>query len=148
MFLVVCAICISSCVVTRTETAKVRDVSGVVVHVPTVADLDVPANRSTETLNLKVPKNMRGLPVITEAVKNFATADLLKKHDADVLIEPRYSVENASSISKFKFNVIVSGYPAKYKNFRPMTEKDTVFLKPMPPHIFPEKKSGTLVLPK
>ena len=141
-----CAICFSSCIVTKTETAKVRDVAGVVVHIPTIADLDVPANRVSETFNVKISKNWRGLPIITETVKSFATAQLLKKYDADVLIEPRYSIENAVGLYKFKFNVVVSGYPAKYKNFRPMADKDAIFLNPMPPYIFPEKKTGTLIL--
>ena len=139
---------VSCTVMTRTEMAKVRDVAGVVLHVPTIADLDVPANRVTETFNVKLPANMKGLPVITEDVKTFATAELLKKHDADVLIEPRYSVEAALSLSKFRFNVVVSGYPAKYKNFRPMVEKDTIWLQPLPPHLFPAKKTSTLVMPK
>ena len=148
IFMFLIAICFVSCAVTKTETAKVRDVAGIVLHVPTVADLDVPANRVTETLNIRLATNMKGLPILTEQVKNYTTAQLLKKHDADVLIEPRYSVEAALGYSKSTFTVTVSGYPAKYKNFRPMIESDTIWLKPLPPHFFPEKKQGSIILNK
>ena len=48
-----------------------------------------------------------------ENCKNAAIQDLLKKNgNADVLVAPEYNYD------KDLYSITVSGYPAKYKNFR------------------------------
>jgi hypothetical protein len=44
----------------------------------------------------------------------------LRKANADVLVEPRYTIETSNSES----TITVSGYAATYKNFRPIKEED------------------------
>ncbi len=57
-------------------------------------------------------------------LKALAVSDALQKSKADVLVEPRYNVLQTSS----KISVEVNGYPATYRNFRPMEEKDTTIV--------------------
>lgn len=103
---------------TMSNTTVTTDVNGpTVIQKPVVADLDVQETRVTGTA-----KAGRSTP--EAEVKQLAVADALKKLNADVLIEPRYEV----STTLKETTVIVTGYPATYKNFRPMEAKDTIFI--------------------
>ena len=54
----------------------------------------------------------------------MAVTDALKKSNSDVLVEPRYEINTS-----FKQTTVgVSGYPATYKDFRPMVLQDTMFI--------------------
>ena len=74
-----------------------------------------------------------------DAAKAYAKSKLLIKYGADVLIDPRYSIE---SIDNERVKVLVSGYLGTYKNFRPMVEKDTALLKVKPVIYQGESVSG------
>lgn len=115
-----------SCGVAKINTAKTKDVNGPgVTHLPVLADLDV---RST-----KVSASANGLlkpPMVTkESIKKEAIAEALAKVNGDVLIEPFYKIENVGK----RYTVTVTGYPATYKNFRMMEEKDTTLFYVMHP---------------
>jgi hypothetical protein len=59
-----------------------------------------------------------------EIVKKNAVADALKNAKADVLIEPKFEIEKKSST----ITASVTGFPAFYKNFRPITQDDVKLL--------------------
>ena len=54
-------------------------------------------------------------------MEKTAVADALKKVDADILIEPQYEYKR---VDGKLVSVKVSGYPAKYTNFRSVTPED------------------------
>lgn len=161
-FVVSCMILFSSCIVlTKTETASTRNVHGIgVIQAPTVATLDVSQTKVTELFTIKAKKkffkafdgglfkkntNTLAMDKMLESAKVFAVAKLLSKHNADVLIEPRYAFETLSTNKTSTFNVIVSGYPATYKNFRPAVPADTAIFKIRPALIIePERMGSTL----
>ncbi|MDR3151779.1 MAG: hypothetical protein LBT67_02915 [Holosporaceae bacterium] len=78
--------------------------------------------------SLDILNNMQELQIrsATEAVKIIARSKMLIHYTADVLIDPRYSVEVDNNE---KIIVTVSGYLGRYKNFRNIQPKDTALLK-------------------
>lgn len=74
-----------------------------------VVDLEVSPVRVSNTFLTTKAMRDGGL----ENCKNAAVQDLLKKNgNADVLVAPEYSYDKDLN------SITVSGYPAKYKNFR------------------------------
>jgi len=137
-----CVLFFASCAtVKKMETVKTRDVIGSeVVYMPTVATLEVSQTKVTELFTIKAKSKIK------DADKAFAVAKLLTKHNADVLVEPRFSIEEITSGKTTTYNVIVSGYPATYKNFRPLTPADMELLKFVPASSEPQKVMGTFEL--
>ena len=100
---------------------KQKDISGVgVIHIPVVADLEVSQTKITEEVDVS---NKTFASELIAA--RYALRVILNKHKADILIEPTYEFKDKS--------IIVSGYPAKYKNFRNIEEKDIKLLMVSPP---------------
>ncbi|MBQ8449547.1 MAG: hypothetical protein IJY64_01315 [Bacteroidaceae bacterium] len=92
----------------------------------TVADLDVADERVSYTLKPSKEVQHGGL----ENVKQTAEADVLKEHNADVLLEPRYVVNKKRTLFGNKItSVTVSGCPAYYKNYRSLS--DSVWSNPV-----------------
>lgn len=103
---------------TTSHTTVTSDVAGpTVIQKPVVADLEVGEARVKGTATAK------GSTPISE-VKELAVLDAVTKANVDVLVEPRYDITKSFR----KVTVDVSGYPAKYKNFRPMEAQDTIFI--------------------
>ena len=101
---------------TRTNTSKTLDIYGAgVVHNTVIVDLDV-----KET---KINGLAEGFSSIEEAKQN-AIVDALKKAEADVLVEPKFETETVNG----KVSAEVTGFPATYKNFRPIKEQDLKLL--------------------
>ena len=69
---------------------------------------------------------------IVSAIQKIAKSEMLIKYDADVLIDPRYSIE---IINNERVKVSVSGYLGKYKNFRPIQAKDSALFR-INPYIY------------
>ncbi len=59
-----------------------------------------------------------------KAARNLAVSELLKIENADVLVEPSFETETSGS----KTILTVKGWPAKYKNFRTITQDDIKLL--------------------
>lgn len=114
-FVFVClgALIITSCAVTKTETAKTIDVYGSVVHKPVVADLDI-----------REPKISGSAVFVSgadiENIKTYAVADALKKANADVMVEPRFE----TITDRGRTTVTVTGWAGNYKNFRQASGAD------------------------
>jgi hypothetical protein len=109
---------LTSCQYMRTASVKVIEISGSeVITNPTIVDIHVQEE--------KVTGKHKGKKSNKEQVKQTALLNALESSNADLLIEPYYVYET----SKRKITVTVTGFPGKYKNFRPITDKDIELLK-------------------
>lgn len=107
---------LSSCsTITHTQQAVPVNTE---VYSLTVADLNVKPKAET-TVEFK----WNPLSTVSLAAqKKTAAATLLNEADADILVEPKYEVTRRGLFRGG--SVTVSGYPAKYSNFRTMTQSD------------------------
>ena len=113
----------NSCKTIKTASSKNKEIAGpTVIQKPVVADLIVSETKVTGTFS------STGRTTVNTA-KKMAIADALNKAKADVLVEPQYEITK----SFMRVDVTVKGYPANYKNFRPMEPKDTLFINTVQP---------------
>lgn len=112
--LAVAAFALTSCT-TVTKTATELDVKTGAVAA-TKADLVVAPNRVSLELRPTKAERRGG----KDNVKNHAVAKLLQQNgNADVLVAPEYEISTRRGLFGKKItSVTVSGYPAKYKNFK------------------------------
>jgi len=102
---------------TLAEEAKIaymRDTG--VFHIPVIAELEVSQTKITGTAS--------GTNENFELLRVRAVNNALAANNADVLLEPRFSYESTAR----GMTVRVTGFPANYKNFRSITERDTVLI--------------------
>jgi hypothetical protein len=122
----VIAVILSSCAVTQTSTTKTMDIYGAgVIQRAVVAELDVSETR--------VEAEMTGSKSST-TLKDEVLAKAIYDSKADILVEPRYYTKSSGA---YDVTIKVTGYPATYKNFRPIEEGDLDLI-----------KAGYLVIPK
>lgn len=81
-----------------------------------VADLEVEKTKVTGEFKFDCPAEQ---PVNEQELKDNAVFNALKTMNADVLVAPQYQIIKESKSRKY-YTVIVTGYPAFYRNFRPM----------------------------
>lgn len=125
IFLFSLGVLFTSCSVTKSGTAKSMDIVGPgVIHKPIVVDLDVNPVKSVTTSTFSGIESMQN-------AKNDVVRQLLKEHNADVLVEPTFETETKNG----KTQLTVKGWPATYKNFRPIEEKDLKFLEVRPSYL-------------
>lgn len=122
--LFVCSIIALTSCSTVYKTASSTDVETSVTTYPEVADLDVQTKISeTKSWNF-VPFHI-GEPKLS-TVKGNLIAEVLKAHNADILLEPQFSFQK----TPYKERILtVTGYPATYKNFRKATANDLEAIK-------------------
>lgn len=122
--LILTTVLLTSCqtVIKTSRTANV----GSQLQSATVVDLEAADKRVTYTLRPNKEVQRGGF----ENVKRAAEADVLKEHNADVLLEPRYVVSEKRTLFGKKIeSVTVSGRPAYYKNYRSLS--DSVWSNPV-----------------
>jgi len=113
----------SSCATVSTtrqswEEAKLSYIKDTgVFHIPVIADLDVSQTKIRGTAS--------GSSDTMQLLRVRAINNALSTNDADVLLEPRFSFDTTGS----RTTVTVTGFPASYKNFRHITEQDSLLLK-------------------
>jgi len=108
---------LTSCSVMKTSTSKTLDIYGAgVVQNPVLVDLEVSEK--------KVTGSSEGYSSNLETIKQDAIAEALKSSNADVLVEPKFETETSGGKTK----ATVTGFPATYKNFRPLKEEDIKLL--------------------
>lgn len=115
----------ASCAVTKTRTARTADISSEITQMPTVVELDVADKREKSDVfewanRMFSFKRRIGVKEKTQE----AVAQILERTDADVLIEPKVSVDRRIKPFATDYTLSVSGYPAKYKAFRTATVED------------------------
>ncbi len=112
------ALLFASCTTVR-KTASTSDIRTEVMQYPTVADLDVlPKVEQTITWNF-VPFHW-GQPSL-DVRKTNLQAEVIKAAGADVLLESQFVFTKRSFGER---TLTVTGYPAKFKNFRKATPED------------------------
>lgn len=112
---------LASCSSTKstTNTSKTLSIYGSgVIQKPVIVDLDVKQTRISATANGKSGGNI-------EALKAEAVSIAVKNAQADVLVEPTYTIVSNRNTS----TVTVVGFPATYKNFRDITLEDVPLIK-------------------
>ena len=108
------------------ETRTVEPTQSVNV-VPVVAELEVSQERITYAERLSIKANSLSnseFKALVEKEKAQIISNATTAHSADLLVAPVVSVQ-----TDVKNNIIVSvsGYPAKYKNYRNATQEDQWF---------------------
>lgn len=117
----------SSCTTIK-KTATSVDVQTGIYQYPTVADLEIhPKVEVSKTWNF-IPFHW-GEPSVSLAQGNLI-AEIVKENNADILLEPQV-IFTKTSFGERK--LIITGYPASFKNFRKATESDLDALKACPP---------------
>ena len=113
----VAVLALSSCS-TITHTSQTASVDTQLYNL-TVADMNVSPKKDSVTVDWK----WNPLSTVSlKAQKETATHTLLNRNDADVLVEPQYIVSRRGIFRGG--SVTVTGYPATYSDFRPMTVED------------------------
>jgi predicted small secreted protein len=103
----------------RTTSSRTQDINkGDIVQKPLLVDLNVQETKVTGSAIGKTTSNI-------EQLKKEAVANALKTANADILVEPKYVIENTNR----SITVTVTGYPATYKNFRQIKEEDINLIK-------------------
>lgn len=117
------ALVLSSCASVK-KTSTTVDVNAVVSQYPTVADLEVLNKVEAEEVWNFHPFHIAEPKV--SVMKSNLIANILKSKNADVLLEPQITYSKTSFGERV---LTISGYPAKFKNFRKATKDDLDALK-------------------
>lgn len=119
LFFALCVVALFASCTTVRHTATQRDVKAPIVSA-VIGDLDVSDQKISYTY-VPTKKIRRGGP---NNCINSAIAAALKGGDYDILVETQEAVVERKWFGKRKItSVTVTGYPAKYKNFRSADEK-------------------------
>lgn len=114
----------ASCATTNSKSASV-DIDkisqyGFVMAKPIVADVKVEIRKIMGMATVK-NSDYANAPALAERdAKNLAIMDAVKKGDADVIVQPMYSMERDMKNT----TVTVTGFAGKYKGFRPYSDAD------------------------
>ena len=95
-----------------------------VYTVPVIADLDVAQERITyaERINKDITTLTDAeVEALASREKEFVIANAAQANNADVIVAP---IINITTDANKNLVIIVNGYPARYENFRNMTETD------------------------
>ena len=95
-----------------------------VYTVPVIADLDVA--KESITYAERINKNITTMTdaeveALASREKEVVVANAAKANNADVIVAPTINI--TTDVNK-NLVIVVTGYPAKYKNFRTATEAD------------------------
>jgi len=121
---------LSGCASTQTtyqETLKTANIRGIpIIQRPVVVDLNIRTNKASGTAETPLQGTTAQIQrtLLSNARQN-AMKDAIEKAGADVLIQPTFEI----SIKNNYATVTATGFPANYKNFRPMEAKDSILLR-------------------
>lgn len=89
------------------------------------ADVNLPERASKESDNSYLKRVNAYVKDRLEEIKTEAIFNFSEQADADVIVSPNFSITTESSNGlNLKMKVKVRGYPAKYDNFRNLTDQD------------------------
>jgi hypothetical protein len=112
------------------------------VHaIPVMAELEVSSVRITYAE--RIHQNIKSLTdaeveALASREKETVIANAVKANNADVLVAP---VVNITTDTNNNLVIMITGYPAIYKNFRAATAADSIFMKAAQPVEKQEKKT-------
>ena len=121
-FIIAVAVCLLPCSMAKAQdNFRYEEKSVTVVEpeahlttIPLVADVSIIGDRFTETVVLEEFRACRRNLWYLSELKTFALAQLAEKYGADFIIATSVNV----STKQKHFAFTVTGYPAKYSNFR------------------------------
>lgn len=109
---------LTACTTVRKSTSTTANIDADIFQYPAVADIEVGKKiEKTETWEYNP---FMVFPTLSERKSNMI-ADMVKSENSDILLETQ------STYTRVPFGqrtLTISGYPAKYKDFRPATEED------------------------
>jgi hypothetical protein len=116
---------LSSCASTKQASVDLDYVykNGFMMAKPIVVDISVEKRKIDGKASIK--NNLYGKEVATQAAKNLAVIDAVRKGDADILVQPLFEILSSNGYT----TATVSGYAGKYKEFREATASDTTAFK-------------------
>lgn len=118
--LVLTVMALSSCCTTKmTSVTKMKTPSTAEV----MADLDIRTEKITHNYQVVLKKS---LLIDEEELKENAVFDALKKVGADVLVAPQFQIFKKSCLEETTVDIVVTGYPAYYTNFRQKAVADKI----------------------
>ncbi|HIV32704.1 MULTISPECIES: hypothetical protein [unclassified Alistipes] len=119
ILLLAAAVALSACSnsVYKSHTARVARIPAAMESMVNVSDLEV-----SETKVTGICTGKDGKYLSKKVKEQNAIAEALKKTGADILVEPQftYTYDKKGRLT----TVEVSGYPARYRNFRSLTKED------------------------
>lgn len=126
----------SSCVAPTvvSHTTRVKYLKPDIIQMPTVVELDVAENPiRVDTLHVNLPFEWSDDNPTRDQIRDELLSKALEKYDADLLMEPKEETEVRYEGLTIYTKIIITGYPAKYTNFRTMTMEDLEMLNSMEP---------------
>lgn len=99
---------------------------------PTIADLDISNEKITvtetydNTLTQADMENFESSATI-EYLKNYTVSKVVKQYDADVIVAPIFDIKTSDDYETIE--VTVTGYPAKFINFRNVKSSDSIAMR-------------------
>ena len=112
---------LSSCSSMKTVTVDTDYIakSGFIMAKPIIADITVEKRKIEGRAVIK--NSLYGTEAASQAAKNLAVMDAVKKGNADIIVQPMYEIESDGETT----TAMVSGFAGKYKEFRDVTPADT-----------------------
>lgn len=115
------ALFLISCSTYKTYTSATSDINNSsLIEIPTLVEIEVINDMPVCWRSESLPKGL-GL----NETKEMAVAEALQNIDGDFMLDPKFEVSFRGKKIK---GIEVSGYCAKYKNFRPFEAADTLLL--------------------
>lgn len=113
----VCAAALFASCTTIKKTATTADVTSCIQQYPTIASVEVKDKVEEATVWGWNPFKKDRF----ELRKGNLVAETLKKHDADVLLEPQFIIKKRGFGQR---SITLFGFPVKYKSFHAATQDD------------------------
>ena len=106
---------------------NIEPTEGAVFTPALVADLNIMTDKSIKNVvtfnDVIVTTSMLGE---IENYKKIALFQTIQKHNADIMVA---SMINVNTNGRGLLEITVVGYPARYTNFRPISQKDSISMK-------------------
>lgn len=125
IYLILPLFMLTSCGSLKQADSKVLDIESKVIQYPTIVNLDVQKESISGCVEWRKPKFGRDMPL--EVRIGNLIAEMARKAKADILVEPRLTLEQGASGWRSQ-KITITGYPASYKDFRPATPEDIKIL--------------------
>lgn len=118
--LIAISVIATSCSTVRMATSTSAAVDLSITQYPIVVDLEIaPEVASTEVRWSYVESLLKSATI--KRSQSTIIFDMLKNHNADVLVEERVQM---TKVPFGETTIIITGYPAKFKNFRKATKEE------------------------